>query len=224
EWIQSIAFKDAVFESGQDNKGYGQHMGAFIPELNQGDSVKITLTPGFSGSGYSEFFTAYIDWNQDGTFDELERFTQSRKASKDPLVDTIYVPADAALGHTRMRVVMAYREQSMACESPAEYGEAEDYCVLISGPISTREDVLAEKVQLFPNPNKGQFTIEMPQVEKFDALRVVDGTGKVVYRQSLAGHQSPIQIGMHDQATPGYYIVQLSGHNVQPVFVPLIVY
>ncbi|MBK7788503.1 MAG: S8 family serine peptidase [Saprospiraceae bacterium] len=224
EWIQSIAFEDAVFESGQDNKGFGQHMGAFIPELNQGDSVKITLTPGFSGSGYSEFFTAYIDWNQDGAFDEDERFTQSRKASKDPLVDTIYVPEDAALGHTRMRVVMAYREQSMACESPAEYGEAEDYCVLISGPISTQEDLLAEKVKLFPNPNKGQFTVVTPQVEKFDALHVLDGTGRVVHRQSLAGKQNPIQIGMNEQAAPGYYLVQLSGQNTQPVFVPLIVY
>lgn len=223
EWIQSIAFNDQVFESGQDTKGFGQHMGAFIPELNQDDSVVVKFTPGFSGAGYSEFFTAYIDWNQDGIFTEEERFTQSRKASKDPLVDTIYVPADAALGHTRMRVVMAYREQSMACESPAEFGEAEDYCVLISGPISTLNEEVQREVLLYPNPNDGRFTLVASQLEKYQTLTLMDATAKVVHTQKLNNRQGAADVSLTVKPVPGFYMVQLSGTNMPSVVLPLIV-
>ena len=72
-------------------------------------------------------------------FFEEERFTQSRKADKNAFTDTILVPVDAGLVLPCMRITMAYREASMACDSPAEFGEAEDYCVGNSEAVSPYE-------------------------------------------------------------------------------------
>lgn len=222
EWIESIAIGDQAFTSGKDNKGYGNHLGAFIPGLHRADSVIITFTPGFSAAGYSEYFTAYIDWNQDGDLSESERFTQSRKADKNAFVDTILVPEDAVLGYTRMRINMAYREASQACDSPAEFGEAEDYCVEILEVVST-EQTSRDALVLFPNPSQGQFVISGSDLNKYRQLSILDAGGRTLYGQELSkGSQSTTQ-QYHGLLSPGYYLVKLSGEGVVPKYLPLIV-
>ena len=178
EWIESIAVGDESYVSGQDAKGYGNHLGAFIPGLHRADSVVFTFTPGFSAAGYSEYFTAYIDWNQDGDFSEDERFTQSRKADKNTFTDTIFVPVDAALGFTRMRITMAYREVSTACDSPKEFGEAEDYCVEILEVVSTQNETETPLV-LYPNPTQSSFTISGSNLAVYNQLSIIDAGGKM---------------------------------------------
>ena len=58
----------------------------------------------------------------------------------------------------RMRITMAYREVSTACDSPAEFGEAEDYCVEILEVVSTQNETETPLV-LYPNPTQSSFTI-----------------------------------------------------------------
>ena len=223
EWIESIGVGDETYASGQDTKGYGNHLGAFIPGLHRADSVVFTFTPGFSAAGYSEYFTAYIDWNQDGDFSEEERFTQSRKADKNAFTDTILVPVDAALGFTRMRITMAYREASMACDSPAEFGEAEDYCVEILEVVSTHNETETPLV-LYPNPAQNSFTISGSNLAMYNQLSIIDAGGKNVLQQSLSrGIQHHWQ-ELSGKLNAGYYVVKLSGTNVSPSYLPLVIW
>ena len=78
-------------------------------EVTQGETYPIALE-GYTGGSYTNRFTVWIDWNQDGTFESSEMTevgsingstgTDGQQATSD-----IIVPVDATLGTTRMRVI-----------------------------------------------------------------------------------------------------------------------
>jgi hypothetical protein len=103
-------------------------------------SVSVGASFGFtvqSGPSYSQGQTIWIDWNQDYDFnDPGEQVWQSSGWSTSLQTGTISVPNNAIPGTTRMRV----RCNSEAlCTSPCaaqDFGEAEDYSLLVLGTAS----------------------------------------------------------------------------------------
>jgi PKD repeat protein len=103
---------------------------AQVINVNRSNSYSITLTPGFSGTAYNEYFRVYADLNQDGDFtDAGEQLFQGVKSSA--LTGTITIPASATIGSTRLRVVMRYGAYQASCGTYS-YGETEDYTLNIS--------------------------------------------------------------------------------------------
>lgn len=95
-------------------------------------SNSITLTPGFSGSSYSEYFRVWIDYNQDGDFtDAGELAFDAGAASPAAVSGSIDVPSSALEGTTRMRVSMKYLSAPEPCGLIGD-GEVEDYTVNIT--------------------------------------------------------------------------------------------
>jgi hypothetical protein len=126
EWIESVALNGFINYSGV-NGGYGDFTGNEPIELVRGTN-SITLTPGFGYSSYREYWSVWIDYNQDNTFsaDELV-FTGSSTAA---LSGSVAVPGAASSGKTLMRVAMRYGGSPAACGT-FTYGEVEDYTVVI---------------------------------------------------------------------------------------------
>ena len=76
-------------------------------------------------------------------------------------------------------------------------------------------EALAELVQVYPNPNNGQFTLNIQGLSQPVDVRVMDVAGKVIYhRAEVAAGRWQIDLG--DRAA-GMYFVQLSGTNVRHV-------
>ena len=102
--------------------------------LEAGSSVNVSLTPGFSGSTYNEYWRIWIDYNADGDFDDSgELVFDSGSLSKTTVTGNISVSGSAS-GSTRMRVSMKYNGAQTACES-FSYGEVEDYTVTFGEAI-----------------------------------------------------------------------------------------
>lgn len=97
----------------------------------------ITITPTWTASTYSEGYSVWIDYNQDGDFLDFDEqvFTQS-KTTTTPVSGTFTIPLSAIPGTTRMRVSMKYYGIPTACESFI-YGEVEDYTINIIYPTIT---------------------------------------------------------------------------------------
>lgn len=128
EWIQKVLFGGIINNSGND-QGYGQFT-EHTANLTTGESYPITLKPGFSGSAYWEYWTVWIDFNQDGDFeDEGEQVYNTIFYNE--INGTIPIPATAEIGETRMRIAMSYNGYASSCGEVAE-GEVEDYSVQIS--------------------------------------------------------------------------------------------
>ncbi|WP_157558281.1 PKD domain-containing protein [Microscilla marina] len=77
-------------------------------EVTAGQSQSLTLTPGFSGSAYNEYFKVWIDYNKDCDFDDPgELVFDAGAASTSAVSGTIAIPAGLDVT-TRMRVSMKY--------------------------------------------------------------------------------------------------------------------
>jgi hypothetical protein len=105
-----------------------------------GSSYDLTITKlNCSGTAaYSGRFRAWIDWNQDGDFDDADELVLTDgAASNGPITATVNVPAWAAIGPVRMRCI--FREGSTAppnCGTYTTWGETEDYTINITAPVN----------------------------------------------------------------------------------------
>ncbi|MGB1205247.1 MAG: GEVED domain-containing protein [Chitinophagales bacterium] len=135
EWIQTVALGGINNNSGS-NGGYQDFTG-ISTDLEQSSAYNITLTPGYTGTAYAEYWKVFIDFNQDLDFDDSgEMVYDAGSASTTAVSGTFTIPTSATLGNTRMRVVMKYTDGNdtavpTACGSYA-YGETEDYTVNIT--------------------------------------------------------------------------------------------
>jgi PKD repeat protein len=97
--------------------------------LTGGNSVNVTLTPGFSGSSYTEYWKIWLDYNGDHDFEDAGEEVFSGYGSS--TVSGNFTAASGINIVTRMRVSMKYAGYPTPCET-FTYGEVEDYTADIS--------------------------------------------------------------------------------------------
>ena len=135
EWIESIEIGSFVNNSGNDG-GYGDFTGTPI-EMMINNIYEVTLTPGFDGGDtWTEYFKVWIDFNQNGLFEEPgEIVFDPGSGSDQPVSGDIILTNSTPLGITRMRIAMRWtsgggNNAPEPCEDSFN-GEVEDYCVEI---------------------------------------------------------------------------------------------
>ena len=104
------------------------------PGANVSLSITSDFAPGYSSS-YGCYVKMFIDFNRDGDFDDnLEEVFASSTTSSNTVTGNVFVPGNAIMGLTRMRVV--FREGgSSSTTAPCgtySWGETEDYTVSIA--------------------------------------------------------------------------------------------
>jgi hypothetical protein len=113
------------------SNGYGNYLtGQNIPNLSQGSSNFITINVG----DYQQRQTVFIDFNQDGDFDDANESTNIPYYAALSQTGTLTVPNDALTGQTRMRVRSKYWTDGIYPSDPCAGGfggETEDYLVNI---------------------------------------------------------------------------------------------
>jgi bacillolysin len=134
EWIAKVQV--GSFENTSGSGGYSNFTGKVI-NVQAGTSYSLTLTPGFSGRSYNEYWKVWIDYNGDGDFEDAgELAYDAGSLSKSTRTGTLVIPATAS-GTTRMRVSMKYNAAQSVCET-FDYGEVEDYTISITnGTVAT---------------------------------------------------------------------------------------
>ena len=156
EWLDSIAIGDIMFKSGKDENAYGNYLGGPSTSLLRGSLVPLTLVPGFTSTVYDEYFTVWIDWNNDEMFDEeTELAFESTEPSSQEINGTLFVPETANLGSTRMRVIMNFDTKQGPCgpgTTAFRFGEVEDYCVEVTNINSTNNLLDGLEITLVSNP------------------------------------------------------------------------
>ena len=127
EYIDIVEINGYVNASGGGD-GYVLYEATGI-NLNIGCDYDMTLTPGYPAQSFNEVFDVWIDFNQNGVFDDEEKVMDTEPI-QNPITASINVPTDALAGSTRMRVSMQWtnQQEDASCGS-FEYGEVEDYCV-----------------------------------------------------------------------------------------------
>ena len=114
EFIQSVVVGGISNSSGDDG-GYGNFTGQSTP-MNIGQTYPITLTPGYNGFQYGEWFSVYMDFSGDGIFNISERVYNSTATTTAALTGDITIPLTALPGIVPARY-HAYSHNRSGCEA-----------------------------------------------------------------------------------------------------------
>lgn len=218
EYISKVVF-GSISNSSGDNNGYGDYTSKST-NVTAGSSYTITLTPGFYGYSYAEYWTVYIDFNQNGLFtDAGERF--SIGGSYGSISKSIAIPKTAKNGSTRMRIQMHYGSAlTNPCGNFSD-GEAEDYSVNISGGsgfsfAAAETDnasltTVNESFKIQPNPASSQATV-FYDLNKQGNIRIklLDLSGKSMQNVSIGNQQKGsyrYDLQQLDKLNAGTYLV-----------------
>jgi PKD repeat protein len=127
EWIAGVNIGTMNNTSGA--AGYTDFTGINC-NLTAGNSVGVVLTPGFNGGPWTEYWTIWIDYNDDHDFDDAGESVFSGASTT--VVSGNFTVASGVNITTRMRVTMKYAAAPTPCET-FSYGEVEDYTAIITG-------------------------------------------------------------------------------------------
>lgn len=107
--------------------------------LIRGQSYTISVNGNTIGNN-NFYYTAFVDWNQDGDFDDSGEYyeigTITSSSGTDGKIASVYfpVPVGAVLGNTRMRVIShfnAYNTTPCSSVDGNSYGQVEDYLITV---------------------------------------------------------------------------------------------
>lgn len=198
------------------NSNYTDNTSLNTLTLVAGNTYPVTLTPGFSGGQYNEYFKIWIDYNANGTFEEpLELAYNAGTGTQVPINGNLTIPLNSAIvsGSTRMRVGMSYvgffgaGNQPTACGTYA-YGEVEDYCVNLQFADGVDKIENNTNFVVYPNPACESINLILPSnIQKFQ-LRILSNDGKCVKHITTDSRS----ISISDLAA-GYYLVEVISEN-----------
>lgn len=135
EWISNVTIDGQSNDS--QNDGY-KFFSNISFTLDKQKSSQISLTPAYAGINFDEYFRVWIDYNQDGDFDDSTELVFDPIETNTTVSGTFQPPASALPGYTRMRIAMSFAgfggDKPTAC-GELIFGEVEDYCVFIKDSI-----------------------------------------------------------------------------------------
>ncbi|KIA88218.1 T9SS type A sorting domain-containing protein [Kaistella jeonii] len=190
-----------------------------------GTDYPISLNANTDGASFYHFFAVFIDWNQDGDFDDAgeKYFTTvptfvkiqgSNGVTGTPATGTISVPSTAKLGNTRMRVKSAFYASTGPSTDPnltnfangcstvgSSYGQVEDYTLFVKDVTTATVNVDKNKVSVYPNPFKDVLNIS--DVKGVKSITISDVSGRQVKTMKPS-----TELQVSDLKT-GLYIVNL---------------
>lgn len=176
--------------------------------LSKGSSNTITVTPTWTGTTYNEAYRVWIDYNQDGDFTDAGEQVWTQSATQNTTVSGSFtVPSSATNGTTRMRVIMRYNTSPSPCGS-FNYGEVEDYTVVIGGSVAAKQN---NNVTLYPNPARDILNVSFNSGSEEVSYSVIDILGKTIISET-GKNRSTINVGSLKQ---GIYFLKFSDGNNQ---------
>ncbi|MEO9853378.1 MAG: GEVED domain-containing protein [Reichenbachiella sp.] len=225
EWIAGVQV--GTFSHTSTGQLYSDFTGQTI-SLQSGVSHAITLTPGYSGTAYDEYFRVWIDYNKDGDFEDAgELVFDAGSASSAPVNGTITPATSVPTGTTRMRVSMKYNAAPSACGSVGD-GEVEDYTVDITNNGSARNLVGDTErnafsqnnlTTLYPNPASSTLNVQFNNLSIMDGTNVVitiyDVSGKIVQGLNSRVSMTSAQFDIEKLQTGAYFINIQNEHAVE---------
>lgn len=180
--------------------------------VNRGSSYAVTITPQWTSTAYSEGYSVWIDYNQDGDFtDSGEQVFTKAASTATTATGTIIIPTGANLGSTRMRVSMKYNAIPTACEA-FSYGQVEDYTVNITSTTSkgNGSEVDNNILKVYPNPTSG--ILNVTSVSEKATYRIMTLLGQEVNRGSLSSGSIDVSA-----LSIGNYMLEINDNDVSTV-------
>lgn len=210
EWIDNVTIGN-FSNTSSTNAVYSDYTDLYVGILQAGQTYAISVSPGYSGFSYNEYFKIWIDFNGNGTFDEPNELAfDGGGATTSAETGTITIPEGCIEGSTRMRIGMAYvgtlgnGTPPTACGS-YNYGEVEDYCVVLDPTVNLSEAKKSD-LNVFPNPADQYLQLELGF--PIQNVEILNALGQSVYNGPYFGKLDVVSL------PTGWYCVQVKSDSV----------
>jgi hypothetical protein len=173
------------------------------------------------GNGYSyDGASVWIDWNRNGTFEDSEKVLNAAVSSVIPTqyTSSVTVPSSAIENQPlRMRVVFIYAgstnsgvsiPSAYACGTNFYYGETEDYNVMVTAALGTREvSNPKNSIEIYPNPTADILNIN--KVSEKAKFEIHNAVGQLVKAGDITNNQVRVA-----ELVKGTYIITVKDNNL----------
>lgn len=191
--------------------GYSNYTCTDTTTLSQGSTYTFYAETGFT---YTENVLAWIDWNGDNVLDPVAELIFSDNNVLTFHQGNFTVPGNAIIGQPlRLRVASDYSANPTPTPClDLQFGQVEDYSVLISLPVSVKETMVDVPFTAYPNPFTAGTRIEYTLKNTADvSLEVYNVVGEKM--QTIVAAEKQVA-GKHtftfEGAAPGIYSVRLT--------------
>ena len=203
-YIKDVNIGDALTVSSFGD-GYSFDTNPFT--LNAGGSYVVNLVPSKTTS--RNFWRIWIDFNNDGDFDDSDETILTLNNKKGIISESITIPSYVT-ETTRMRISMKVGSSPASCDDDF-MGEVEDYLVSFapqmmqsSMPQATSESLAELDLTIYPNPTTDQLNLQLTGFSEQATYSIYNMVGKKVSEQPI---DAPLTtVDMSDKA-PGIYLV-----------------
>lgn len=176
-------------------------------EANTGDAIVFNLVYSYDGDSY---VTMWVDWNNDNLMTEDERILPKELMLGEEHTFTVNIPEDALQGSYRVRIRAVYDSDNeiniLPCET-YEYGETEDYMLLVNNTASTNGLDLVN-LKIYPNPTKDLLNITYK--ESISELSIFDLQGRQIMNTKVNDSQVSISTA---ELSSGTYLLKVVNQN-----------
>ncbi len=159
-------------------------------------------------------FNVYIDYNNDGAFNETdEKVVTNFSVSPGVQTNTTFIiPSTGVTLNTPLRMrVVGGDDNYASCATTIAYGQVEDYMVTITNTtLGTENNTIKNNtISIYPNPsNDGVFSIKLGDLTtKTVQVAIVDMAGRMVYQTTGTPKNSILNV--NSKLTKGNYIVKI---------------
>ena len=136
-WISRVDFGSFSRQSGPGSDGDFQNE---IIEVSQESSYGVTITPAFADEIYDQYYRIWIDYNEDGDFDDSGEEVFEAGPTDNPVSGTIVIPSSVNYGDKAMRITMKYGSHANPCQV-FTWGEVEEYTLRVRcGMVTSTAD------------------------------------------------------------------------------------
>ncbi len=188
EWIASVSLNTLNHYSG--SKAYSNFTN-ISTDLIAGNSYPMSISPAYSNTNFTDYFYVFIDFNQDGIFNEPSELVMTG-INSGSVSGNVQVPNNALNGRTRMRILMSDNPIDSFC-SPFGFGEVEDYSVNIinngnfKSETTRHIDLLGNSERIFPNPTEEELYVDLAVTEAGSVkLNLLNSLGKNVLSKEVS--------------------------------------
>jgi chitodextrinase len=205
ERIQRVQF-GTINNPSTSTAGYENYT-AISTNVVRGTANTITITPLWTATVYSETYAVYIDYNQNGVFTDAGETAYTRATTTaTPIIGTITIPTTAALGSTRMRVMMKYSTLPTSSCGSYTYGQVEDYTLnIVAARLNGTENGIS--FNLFPNPVKGDI-LNISNLDVDSTYRIFNMIG-----QELGNGKIENEVINVAHLSSGTYLIEVSNEK-----------
>ncbi len=179
----------SISNTSGNNGGYRNYT-SINTNVSRNSTSTITLTP--SGGSYQKYWNVYIDYNQNGSFEDSNEKVASGHSSSS-LTFNFTIPSTAVSGQTRMRIQMKTSSPANNSCTTFTYGEVEDYSVtvLTVSPAQfklnadSNEEAETSYFNIYPDPAKDILFAEIESDSRNIDLMIFDMEGRILRSEAV---------------------------------------